>query len=131
MEVCALTWQITHIHYAGSGKPCIFCPIKTLNSFVPLLLWLFHCVKIGLQVTLLSDHCDHLLIIAEITCPAPRSLANGTLRLSSRPIYCGSYVDYTCSIGYNLKGSIKRTCLSDGSWSGDNPVCESKRLIIY
>lgn len=51
VEVCAHAWQITVIHYAGSGKPCIFCPIKTLNSFVPLLLWLFHCVKIGLQLT--------------------------------------------------------------------------------
>ena len=59
-----------------------------------------------------------------ITCSTPTSLAHGTLRLSSQPIYCGSYVDYGCSIGYNLRGRNRLTCLGDASWSHSKPTCE-------
>ncbi|XP_028394556.1 sushi, von Willebrand factor type A, EGF and pentraxin domain-containing protein 1-like [Dendronephthya gigantea] len=67
---------------------------------------------------------DELPSCRRVTCPPPSSLPHGKRRLSSRPIYCGSYVDYECAIGYNLKGSSKRTCLSDGNWSDRAPLCE-------
>ncbi|CAB4020214.1 Hypothetical predicted protein, partial [Paramuricea clavata] len=67
---------------------------------------------------------DTLPICARVTCPTPSPLTHGTLSLSSQPIYCGSYVDYRCSTGYNLKGARKRICLGDGSWSGNEPRCE-------
>ena len=37
-----------------------------------------------------------------------------------------SYEDicsFTCNTGYEVTGSESRTCQSDGSWSGINPVC--------
>ncbi|XP_053315605.1 CUB and sushi domain-containing protein 1 [Spea bombifrons] len=36
-----------------------------------------------------------------------------------------SLLRFTCEIGYTLKGSVERTCLSNGSWSGIQPSCEA------
>ena len=30
---------------------------------------------------------------------------------------------YTCNSGFSLVGSSTRTCLSEGSWSGSQPIC--------
>lgn len=37
-----------------------------------------------------------------------------------------SNVIYMCDIGYDLEGTNNRTCLSDGAWSGSEPVCKFK-----
>jgi hypothetical protein len=71
-------------------------------------------------------YCIAIFSFIGVTCATPSPLTHGTLSLSSQPIYCGSYVDYGCSIGYNLKGARKRICLGDGSWSGNEAICESK-----
>ena len=37
-----------------------------------------------------------------------------------------SYKDtcsFTCNTGYELTGNDTRTCQSDGSWSGSDPMC--------
>ncbi|XP_039595033.1 CUB and sushi domain-containing protein 1-like [Polypterus senegalus] len=36
-----------------------------------------------------------------------------------------SLVRFSCEAGYVLKGSMERTCLLNGSWSGIPPVCEA------
>ena len=33
---------------------------------------------------------------------------------------------YSCDPGYSLSGSGTHTCGADGSWSGNEPVCEGK-----
>ena len=35
----------------------------------------------------------------------------------------GGRAIYTCDSGFRLVGSLTRTCLSDGSWSGSQPLC--------
>ena len=37
--------------------------------------------------------------------------------------YEGDTCSFTCSSGYELTGSLTRTCQSDGSWSGNEAVC--------
>ena len=37
--------------------------------------------------------------------------------------YEGDTCSFTCSSGYELTGSLTRTCQSDGSWSGSDTVC--------
>jgi len=38
-------------------------------------------------------------------------------------IVIGSVVVYSCNEGYMLLGNQNRTCLTNGKWSGDTPVC--------
>ena len=37
-----------------------------------------------------------------------------------------SNATYSCNLGYILIGNSVRTCQSNGTWSGNEPVCESK-----
>lgn len=37
----------------------------------------------------------------------------------------GSVLSYQCDHGYTLVGSTNQVCLSDGSWSGEAPNCQS------
>ncbi|XP_075454326.1 CUB and sushi domain-containing protein 1 [Ascaphus truei] len=36
-----------------------------------------------------------------------------------------SLLRFSCEMGYSLRGSIERTCLLNGSWSGIQPACEA------
>ena len=45
-----------------------------------------------------------------------------------------SYEDtcnFTCNTGYELTSSDTRTCQSDGSWSGNNTMCEISEWFYY
>ncbi|XP_049434450.1 sushi domain-containing protein 2 [Epinephelus fuscoguttatus] len=35
----------------------------------------------------------------------------------------GNTLSFTCSTGYTLYGSTERTCLDDGTWTGETPYC--------
>lgn len=37
-----------------------------------------------------------------------------------------SLLRFSCEMGYQLRGSAERTCFSNGSWSGVQPVCEGR-----
>ena len=39
-------------------------------------------------------------------------------------------VSFTCDDGYNLDGVESSTCLADGSWSPQPPICIEGSLII-
>ena len=44
-----------------------------------------------------------------------------------------SYEDtcnFTCDTGYELSGSVERTCKSDGSWSGDDTMCSEGNFLM-
>ena len=47
--------------------------------------------------------------------------ANGEIRYIGSGF--GSIARYSCFPGYELVGSVSRTCKSDGFWSGQAPVC--------
>ena len=64
--------------------------------------------------------CDDLLVPAngEIT-----SCSSGRVGVG----YEGDTCSFTCNTGYELTGSDTRTCQNDGSWSGSDAVCRSRR----
>ena len=55
-------------------------------------------------------HCDELIIPL-----------NGSV--SSRETVFGTRVNFTCDIGFQLNGLRELTCFPNGSWSGDEPLC--------
>ena len=63
-----------------------------------------------------------------IECPDLSDPENGTVTVASNIF--GSLAVYRCSEGFGLVGKSIRQCQADGSWSEQEPTCESKFKII-
>ena len=57
-----------------------------------------------------------------VTCPVPAFPTNGRVRIPSGISY-GSTVIFSCSRGYRLVGSTRRSCQASQTWSGAAPTC--------
>ena len=44
-------------------------------------------------------------------------------KVDVKETFLGSMANYTCDPGYTLMGDAMRTCLRDGTWSGNEPIC--------
>ena len=80
-----------------------------------------------------KEYYNHFLLLfhimpapSDIDCGDPGTPKNGQRRPFST-VYT-SEVLYHCSLGYTLQGSDRRTCLSNGQWSGNLPQC--KRMLF-
>lgn len=60
-----------------------------------------------------------------VDCGYPETPSNGqvSVREGTR---VGAKVRYSCDYGYNLVGSVVRTCREDGRWSPAAPTCQSE-----
>ena len=57
-----------------------------------------------------------------MTCPEPVSVNNAVVT-GTNYTYEGQ-LTYTCNVGYAVTtGDLVRECQTDGTWSGDPPVC--------
>ncbi|XP_035675655.1 sushi, von Willebrand factor type A, EGF and pentraxin domain-containing protein 1-like [Branchiostoma floridae] len=56
-----------------------------------------------------------------IQCPPLSPISNG--QMSGGGSFFNDRVTFVCDSGYDLHGSDRRICLSDGTWSGIQPVC--------
>ncbi|XP_060603499.1 CUB and sushi domain-containing protein 3-like [Ruditapes philippinarum] len=56
-----------------------------------------------------------------IACGVLLNPSNGSVSISSYG-FMGT-ATYSCLTGFNLSGSIERTCLSDGNWNASEPSC--------
>ena len=63
-----------------------------------------------------------------VNCGNPGTPSNGR-RTGSSTTY-NSVVTYTCNTGYTLQGSNRRTCQSNGQWSGSLPRCNRKFCFV-
>ena len=76
--------------------------------------------------TLLSDQADSICkhdSIGSVVIPNGVACFDGNIS--------GSVLSYQCGDGYTLVGSTNRTCLSDGSWSGEVPDCQPLGNHVY
>ena len=67
-----------------------------------------------------------VLSIVATTCPSLSTPKNGSKtgcphRTSE---HYGVSCSFSCDIGYNLRGSLTRKCLENGTWSGFTSHCE-------
>ena len=56
-----------------------------------------------------------------IMCPVLLDPINGTVTWTS--LTEGGVATYVCDDGFELEGSMTRTCESSGMWSGEEPMC--------
>ncbi|KAM9788847.1 complement factor B-like [Neosynchiropus ocellatus] len=61
----------------------------------------------------------------QVECPDPTVLVNGMVLPSQETYYVGNVTTFECYSGFPLRGSAKRTCLSNGKWSGSTTICSS------
>ena len=61
-------------------------------------------------------------------CPQLSSPAGGRVRVPSRGVY--STATYSCYTGKSLVGNSRRTCLSNGTWSGRKPSCVGMSTVL-
>ncbi|CAH8606438.1 unnamed protein product [Heterobilharzia americana] len=59
-----------------------------------------------------------------ITCPEPQLILNGKIAVSSLKVN-GTVVS-ECDSGYELHGSFRRICQTNGRWSGQEPYCKKR-----
>ena len=62
-------------------------------------------------------------IVTVKTCKDPGTPRNGR---RNGTLQVGETLHFSCAHCYQLKGSSTRTCLSDLTWSGRQPVCTGK-----
>ena len=55
----------------------------------------------------------------------PQLVAPDNGQVFFRGVTVGSTARYSCLPGFVLRGAPDRTCLSEGTWSGREPVCEA------
>ena len=70
-----------------------------------------------------SGDCSTSYSYPTVVCPS-LSLTNGMVSYSDPPQGVGSEATFSCDVG------TKRTCQSDGTWSGSTPACASECIII-
>ena len=63
-------------------------------------------------------------------CPALSSPDHGQVTPGGSVPYPDT-VNYTCNSGFNIIGETTRNCQSDGSWSGTDPTCIEKGIILF
>ena len=65
-------------------------------------------------------------ITSLVSCPSLSEPSNGMINCLLGDDGIPSFEDtcsFTCNLGYESTGSNTRTCQSNGSWSGNNAMC--------
>lgn len=78
------------------------------------------CELLGPDI-LYYTHIMSFCFIVVVYCPSLPIPVGG--RISSTSNQCGVTASFTCDSCYRLSGLFSRTCQSNGSWSGSQPMC--------
>lgn len=65
-----------------------------------------------------------------VDCGRPSVISNGRGLLVNHSTTFGSVVEYECLHDFTLIGEAVRTCLEDGTWSGQEPRCSDIKPVV-
>ena len=69
---------------------------------------------------------------ADGQCNSPDDVENADLRPDQPTFLVNDTVNYTCDTGYqHTAGDLNRTCLLNGTWTGDAPHCSGNQQHIF
>ena len=77
----------------------------------------------------LQYHNDDIICSAVVDCGLLPNITNGMVIYNTQgqdQTLLGATVTYSCNTGYTLSENSMRTCQADGTWSGNNPTCNSE-----
>ena len=64
--------------------------------------------------------------VGVVTCPIPQAPLHGRV-VTPQKLVVDSIIFYNCDTGYVIEGQtaseVTATCLSDGQWSAQPPIC--------
>ena len=80
----------------------------------------------GIIICVTFNHFVYNCLFNQISgyCGDPGTPVNGKRAITGYTV--GHTVTYTCNAGYKLSGITRRTCQSNGVWSGNLPSCPRK-----
>ena len=88
------------------------------------------CGILPVSFVIYLQYCHIFVLLclpaAVVDCYRPQPFPNGTFTLVNGSTTLNSTVMYECRMGFQLVGSANRICQSNGQWSGQEPMCESK-----
>lgn len=96
----------------------MFCFVICLRCFpaVSKIRGTNNCVRVE------GHERNVVFVMTAKDCGVLASPMNGS-SVGSKTTYPNK-ITFSCDEGFTLKGSISRTCLSNGSWSGVQTVCQ-------
>ena len=103
---------------------CLFDRLKRKldynNNLVAIAKTLYNIIMSCRSIHIPPD------IDSMVQCEPLVPIPNGHVRYESvdrTTIQPGDMVTYSCDIPYVLEGDTYRVCISNGSWSGEEPTC--------
>ena len=97
-----------HLQYTYMVS-CIYCAV------VPYHIYGVHAARVIQYSNTHTHQCTDVL------CPTPRPPPHG--KQTTMGTIPGSCLHYKCNRGYTLIGTNDRVCLTNGTWTGDTPLC--------
>ena len=74
---------------------------------------------------------EHIALISMSACRPLSNPRHGMVDLTAG-LDTGDMATYSCDIGFVLNGSLQRTCMTNGQWSGADPKCDQRgKLSLY
>ncbi len=94
--------------------------LYSFNTALSLIVSLLLAVAVAVVVVVVY------LLCSDVECPILAAPEEGLVSMTTRSIV--SLAEYSCGTGFRILGPEQRTCLQNGTWSGEDPVCERKKL---
>ncbi|TGZ63009.1 hypothetical protein CRM22_007135 [Opisthorchis felineus] len=96
------------------------CPTKSCRQHIDC--W----VSFGPPQFCVCDRhlCGAVCLPENSRCKPPIAPLNGTVRFNGTEI--GDSAEYTCEVGFVVRGPRNRHCLATLSWSGEDPSCSNQ-----